>query len=145
LYKEKTVNIRLLVALLVVGFSPLSGAYLYKNGHLINQKDVATSSVEQHYQRGIEALKAKKWEEAYQQFHIVVVNFADTSLAQEAQYYLGVTLYEMNDLEEQRPHSHRRRLPVQAFHRPKDRRRRSLPPLWMALYAQTPNRTIDCP
>ena len=93
-------NIRLLVALLVVGFSPLSGAYLYKNGHLINQKDVATSSVEQHYQRGIEALKAKKWEEAYQQFHIVVVNFADTSLAQEAQYYLGVTLYEMNDLEE---------------------------------------------
>ena len=30
---------------------PLQGAYLFKNGHFYNQKDIATLSIEEHYQR----------------------------------------------------------------------------------------------
>jgi outer membrane protein assembly factor BamD (BamD/ComL family) len=79
--------------------APLQGAYLFKDGHFINEKDLATGSVEEHYQAGIDALKAKQWDSAYQQFHIIIVSFSQTSLAQDAQYYLAVALYEMNDLD----------------------------------------------
>jgi TolA-binding protein len=82
---------------LLVGAPSLQGAYLFKNGHFYNQKDVATKSIEEHYQCGIDALKAKKWADAYQQFRIIIVSFESASLAQDAQYYLGVCLYEMQD------------------------------------------------
>jgi outer membrane protein assembly factor BamD (BamD/ComL family) len=85
--------------LALLGMAPLQGAYLYKNGHFIHEKDIATKSVEEHYQAGIDALKAKQWETAYQQFHIVIVSYGQTSLAQDAQYYVAVALYEMNDID----------------------------------------------
>ena len=93
------VGIQLLGLLLLLGFSSLHGAYLFKNGHLINEKDIATASIEEHYQRGIDALKAKNWDEAYQEFHVIQVSFEGASLAQDAHYYLAVSLYEMNDLD----------------------------------------------
>jgi outer membrane protein assembly factor BamD (BamD/ComL family) len=89
---------RFLLLLCVLGTIPLQGAYLLKNGHFINEKDMATGSVELHFQRGLDALSTGKWEEAHQQFHIVVVSFPDASLADEAQYYLGVALYKTNEL-----------------------------------------------
>jgi outer membrane protein assembly factor BamD (BamD/ComL family) len=84
---------------LLLGGSCLHGAYLFKNGHFYNQKDVATQSIEQHYQLGIDALKAKKWDAAYQQFRIITVSFEGASLALDAQYYLGVCLYEMYEFD----------------------------------------------
>ena len=84
---------------LLLGGSALHGAYLFKNGHFYNQKDVATMSIEEHYQKGIEALKARKWEDAHQQFRIVTISFEDASLAQDAQYYIGVSLFEMGEFD----------------------------------------------
>ncbi len=84
------------IGLLLSG-SFLHSTYLYKNGHLYNQQDVATQSIEEHYQLGIDALKAQQWNEAYQQFHIITVSFEGASLAQEAQFYLGVALYQMQE------------------------------------------------
>lgn len=84
---------------LLFGCSPLHGAYLFKNGHFYNQKDLATLSIEDHYQRGIDALKAQQWDVAYQQFRIITVNFEGASLAQDAQFYLAVALYQMNDFD----------------------------------------------
>lgn len=77
----------------------LFGEYLFKNGHFYNTKDLATGTVEDHYQRGINALKAQHWQNAFQQFHIILISYPDASLAEEAQYYLGVCLYELNDLD----------------------------------------------
>ena len=88
-----------LIASLILGAVPLQGAYLFKDGHFINKNDVATQSAEEHFQAGIDALKAKRWQDAYQQFHIVIVSFGQASLAQDAQYYLAVALYEMNDFD----------------------------------------------
>ncbi len=82
---------------LLLGGTSLHGAYLFKNGRFYNQKDIATLSIEEHYQRGIDALKAQQWDVAFQQFHIITVSFDGASLAQDAQYYLGVSLYELHD------------------------------------------------
>lgn len=91
---------RTCILLLVLCISlPLHGAYLYKNGRFINTKRVATLSLEEHYQKGMNALQKKDWDEATTQFRIVVESFKDASLAQEARYFLGVALYERGDLD----------------------------------------------
>ena len=95
----KTVGTSWLCVSAFLWTAPLQGAYLFKNGHFINEKDIATKSVEEHYQDGIDALKAKQWQEAYGQFHIILVSFSQASLAQDAQYYSAVALYEMDDLD----------------------------------------------
>ena len=87
------------LASLLLGAAPLQGAYLFKNGHFINKNDVATKSAEEHFQSGLDSLKAKQWQEARQQFHIVIVSFGQSSLAQDAQYYMAVALYEMDDFD----------------------------------------------
>jgi outer membrane protein assembly factor BamD (BamD/ComL family) len=92
--------VRIYCLLFALCFSfPLQGAYLYKDGRLINKKNVATLSLEEHYQKGIDALKKKNWDEACSQFRIVVVSFEEASLAQDARYFLGVALYEKNELD----------------------------------------------
>lgn len=91
------------VCLFVVGLlfmiTPLQAAYLVKNGSFINTKYMATLSVEEHYQNGIDALKKKDWTGAIDQFRIVIVSFADSSLSTDARYFLGVALYEQNELD----------------------------------------------
>lgn len=90
-----------LIACVVACFlcSPLCGAYLFKDGRFINTKNLATGSVEEHFQKGMDALKRKDWNSAYDQFQIVLVSFEEASLAQEARYYVGVSLYEMGELD----------------------------------------------
>ena len=78
---------------------PSQAAYLFKNGQFINAKDVATMSIEEHHQAGLDALKASNWDEAAAQFHIITVSFPDASLATDAYYYLGVALYELGELD----------------------------------------------
>jgi outer membrane protein assembly factor BamD (BamD/ComL family) len=84
---------------LVSCIQPLQAAYLFKNGHFINAKDVATMAIEEHYQAGLDALKASKWEDAAAQFRIITVSFPEASLATEALYYFGVALYELSELD----------------------------------------------
>lgn len=78
---------------------PMHADYLFKNGRLINVKEVAKYSVEEHFQRGLDALKEKDWDKAQIQFRIVLINFEEASLALDAQYYLGVALYEKGELD----------------------------------------------
>lgn len=95
------VNYKALLICCVLGLAttPLQGAYVCKNGQFINAKDLATTTVEEHFQAGLDALKERNWETAHQQFHIVTVSFENSSLAQDARYYLGVATYEIGDLE----------------------------------------------
>lgn len=79
--------------------SPLQATYLFKNGRLIDLKDVADKSVQEHYNLGIQALKEEKWEDAISQFRIVTVSFPDTELAIVAYYYLGVAYYQDGDVD----------------------------------------------
>jgi outer membrane protein assembly factor BamD (BamD/ComL family) len=79
--------------------TPLHGAYLVKNGSFINTKYLATLTVEEHFQHGLEDLKRKDWNEAIHQFRIVITSFEDSSLAKESLYFLGVALYEQDELD----------------------------------------------
>lgn len=79
--------------------SCLHAAYLFKNGQFINQKYVATGTVEEHFQQGLDALKVGDWKEAQRHFTIITVSFEEASLAQEAHYYLGVALYQDKELD----------------------------------------------
>jgi len=98
LYKETHMKYILSFCLLLLS-TQVQGAYLLKNGRLINTKYIATHSVEDHFELGMKALKAHNWSAAEDQFHIVITNFADYSLANDAHYYLGVTLYEENEFD----------------------------------------------
>ncbi len=79
--------------------SPLPADYLFKNGHFINVKEVAKLPLEMHFQKGLDALKSQDWDTATTQFRIILINFADSSLALDAQYFLGVALYERGELD----------------------------------------------
>lgn len=88
----------LLLCLLFIGIShPLEGTYLFKNGTFINTKDLATKTVEEHFEEGMKALQNKKYEDACGQFRIVTISFPNASLAIEATYYMGIALYEMGE------------------------------------------------
>jgi outer membrane protein assembly factor BamD (BamD/ComL family) len=73
--------------------------YFYKNGTLIDVKDVAEFSLQEHFDRGMKALQAQNFPEAVHQFHVCVFNFPDADLAKEAYYFLGVSYYHIGDMD----------------------------------------------
>jgi outer membrane protein assembly factor BamD (BamD/ComL family) len=77
----------------------LEGAYVIKDGKLVDAKIVATLPVEEHYRLGVEAMNKKDWKEASDQFRILSVNFADTPLGQDAYYYYGISEYNLQELD----------------------------------------------
>lgn len=89
----------IIVCLCFASYSELAAGYLFKNGKFIDTKDVATLSVEEHYNLGIKALEAKDWQEAVRQFRIVTINFPLSSWGQEGFYFLGVAYYQYGDME----------------------------------------------
>ena len=77
-------RIYLLLSICIIGYIPTTeAAYVLKNGHLVDVKEMAEFPVQEHYRLGIQALKEKKWEEAVRQFRIVIINFPDADLATE--------------------------------------------------------------
>lgn len=87
------------MVLMLASSATLESAYLFKNGRFNNVKNVATLSLEEHYQKGMDALKAKDWDGACAQFRIVTVSFEGSALAKEALYYLAVSLYEKGEVD----------------------------------------------
>src|SRR5262245_9885796 len=79
--------------------SDLFAAYIIKDGKFIDTKYIATLSVEEHYNRDIEAIKEKNWPEAVHQFRVVTINFPLSSWAKEALYFLGISYYHADDKE----------------------------------------------
>ncbi len=65
--------------------------YVVKDGKLVDRRDVATMSVQEHYGAGMEALQKEEWKEAAAQFRIITSSFPDTPFGKEASYYLGVS------------------------------------------------------
>ncbi len=79
------------------GVFSLEATYIIKNGKFIDTKDIATLSVEEHYNLGTSALNKKEWDEAIHQFRVVSINFPQTSWAKEAYYFLGISYYHADD------------------------------------------------
>ncbi|MBS0633969.1 MAG: outer membrane protein assembly factor BamD [Verrucomicrobia bacterium] len=89
-------NLRILLLCLFV-FSSMEAAYVFKNGRLIDSKDIATLPVEDHYNLGVQALNKKDWDEAVHQFRVVTINFPQTSWGKESFYFLGVAYFHADD------------------------------------------------
>jgi outer membrane protein assembly factor BamD (BamD/ComL family) len=89
----------LLLSALFFFSAPLFAAYIIKNGTFIDTKDLATLSVEEHYNLGIAAIEAKNWQEAVHQFRVVTINFPLSSWASEASYFLGISYFHTDDYE----------------------------------------------
>lgn len=77
--------------------SSLQAGYLFKDGKFIHTKDMATLSVEEHYNLGIEAIKEKNWVEAIHQFRVVTINFPLSSWGKEAFYFLAISYFQDGD------------------------------------------------
>ena len=77
----------------------LEAGYLFTNGRLINEKEVASFSVEEHFEKGMTYFNKGNWDEAAGQMRIVITNFPDHQLGKTALYYLGVCLYQTNELD----------------------------------------------
>jgi TolA-binding protein len=77
----------------------LNATYTLKEGKLINTKEAATMSVQEHYSAAMESYEKKEWEELIHQCTIVIKNFPSTPFAQEAQYYMGVAYFNQEDYE----------------------------------------------
>ena len=91
----KSISISLLLALgLPVA---LPAAYTVKEGKLINQKEVSTLSVQEHYSAALEAYEKKDWRTLIDQSAIVIKNFPATPFAHEARFYLGVGYFNINE------------------------------------------------
>lgn len=80
-------------------FTSAQAAYVLQNGRLIHVEDVATLSAEEHYAQGQRAFEECRWKDAASQFRIVSGSFPQTTYGQEANYFLGVSLYNMRELD----------------------------------------------
>jgi outer membrane protein assembly factor BamD (BamD/ComL family) len=77
----------------------LEAEYLFKNGTLVDVRDMAEFSLQEHFEKGTKALKEQNFPEAVHQFHVCVLNFPDADLAKEAYYFLGVSYYHVGDMD----------------------------------------------
>lgn len=74
-------------------------AYTVQQGKLLNTKEIATMSVQEHFSAATDALEQKDWDELVAQAWIVYKNFPSTPFAQEALYYLGIGYFHLGELE----------------------------------------------
>ena len=91
--------ILLSVAVSSLVFPQLDAAYVLQNGRLVHVDDFATLTVEEHYQLGEKAFEAGNWKEAASQFRIVANSFPQTTHGQEANFYLGISLFNLREFD----------------------------------------------
>ncbi len=84
---------------LVFSLSSLEAAYIFKNGTIMDVRDIADRPLQDHFNLGIQALQKKDYKEAVRQFRICVLNFPEADLGQEALYYLGVSYFHEGDMD----------------------------------------------
>lgn len=77
--------------------SESQAAYVLKNGSLINSKEIATLSAQEHYSLALEAYRNEKWEDLIHQSTIVIQNFEDSPFYHEAIFYLGAAYFHIKD------------------------------------------------
>src|SRR5579872_6432098 len=83
---------KLALALMLISL-PLSAAYTIKNGKVMNEAEVATMSVQEHYGLLLEAVQDENWDMVVQQATIMIQNFPDSPFYQESFYFLGLGFF----------------------------------------------------
>jgi outer membrane protein assembly factor BamD (BamD/ComL family) len=89
-------KLSLAIALLTV---PLCGAYTIKGGKVMNEAEVATMSVQEHYSVLLEAVQNEHWQAVVQQSTILIKNFPSSPFYQEAFYFLALGFFHQQDFD----------------------------------------------
>jgi len=79
--------------------SELSAGYTFKDGWFVDTADLATLSLDEHYNLGAQAMQCQRWSDAANQFRIVTLNFPNSPLGQESYFWLGVAYYNLKELD----------------------------------------------
>jgi outer membrane protein assembly factor BamD (BamD/ComL family) len=87
---------KLTLALMLLAF-PLSASYTIRNGKVMNEEEVATMSVQEHYGLLLEAVQEEKWDVVVQQATIMIQNFPDSPFYQESFYFLGLGFFQKEE------------------------------------------------
>ena len=64
-----------------------------------------TLSVQEHYSAALKAYETENWKELVLQADAVSKNFTTTPFAEEAQFFLGVGYFHLNEYEQSRTNS----------------------------------------
>lgn len=76
---------------------PLEAAYTFRDGKIVDAKLIATMSLEEHYNIGVEAMNEHNWHVAARQFAIAAANFPLSPYGQLASFYQGVANYNLGE------------------------------------------------
>lgn len=77
----------------------LEATYRFKDGQFINEKEVATLSVQEHYSELLSAYQNKDYPKLVSESLILKKNFPSTPFAHEALFYLGIGYFHLGDYE----------------------------------------------
>ena len=80
--------------LLVCFFWTADAAYVLRGGKMVNVKHLSNMSSQGHFDKGLQAIENKKWNEATIQFRTVIKSFPNDPLFLDSCYYLALGLYE---------------------------------------------------
>ena len=75
----------------------LDASYTLKEGHFINEENLATDSVQGHHSAALEALHAKNWPELIRQATVIIENFPNTPFSQESRFFLAKGYLEIGE------------------------------------------------
>ncbi|MCC5832128.1 MAG: tetratricopeptide repeat protein [Chlamydiales bacterium] len=82
----------LLICIVLLPFS-VSAGFAQVNGKWSEEKYIPTLSVQEHYDRGYQALYANDWDEALLNFKIVMTHFPDSPFYSDSIFYSGICHY----------------------------------------------------
>lgn len=90
-------KIRLIICLFCLTLAPLFGTGTHPK--LANHTLIPKRNAEEHYQMGIAALDAKKWQEAIKHFSTLFYNYPDSSNLNLAHFYIGIAYYHVSEFD----------------------------------------------
>ncbi len=88
----------LLICFLILPLSGFAG-FIQVDGRWVDEKYIPDASVQEHYDRGYQALYQNDWEEALLNFMVVTENFPESPFYGDSIFYSGICHYFKADLD----------------------------------------------
>lgn len=77
----------------------LEGAYVLKNGKLVNKELVPVYSAERHYEIAVEAFEKCDYAEAALNFNVITYNFPNAACYHDSIFFMGIAEYYQGELD----------------------------------------------
>ncbi len=94
---KKYLSLFLMSCIFLTAETKVHAGWTLKNGKLVDKEKTATLSVKEHYDIALNALNADDFRTAATNFNIVAKCFPLSHYAQDANFYLGVSLFQLEE------------------------------------------------